>query len=131
MSSVWIYVDTNKEVGDKNHLKVFATTDAAERKRGLRRTIPKAWPLSMRFWNERGRQLRRPYFKINHKAAPAVAVDALLLAAVIRDCSDPIFSRLRSQCARAMSQWLICRRCRRGSIPSPQAREHPIAKPPG
>ena len=52
MSSVWIYVDTNKEVGDKNHLKVFATTDAAERKRGLRRTIPKAWPLSMRFWNE-------------------------------------------------------------------------------
>ena len=30
MSSVWIYVDTNKEVGDKNHLKVFATTDAAE-----------------------------------------------------------------------------------------------------
>ena len=26
----------------------------------------------MRFWNERGRQLRRPYFKINHKAAPAV-----------------------------------------------------------
>jgi hypothetical protein len=30
VSSVWIYVDTNKEVGDKNHLKVFATTDAAE-----------------------------------------------------------------------------------------------------
>ena len=30
MSSVWIYVDTNKEVGDKNHLKVFESADAAE-----------------------------------------------------------------------------------------------------
>ena len=102
MSSVWIYVDTNKEVGDKNHLKVFATTDAAERKRGLRRTIPKAWPLSMRFWNERGRQLRRPYFKINHKAAPAVAVDALLCGRHPRLFRSYLL-RLRSQCARAMS----------------------------
>ena len=30
MSSVWIYVDTNKEIGDKDHLKVFATADAVE-----------------------------------------------------------------------------------------------------
>ena len=28
--TVWIYVDTSKQVGDKDHLKVFATTDAAE-----------------------------------------------------------------------------------------------------
>jgi len=27
---VWIYVDTSKEVGDAGHIKVFATTDAAE-----------------------------------------------------------------------------------------------------
>ncbi len=29
MTTVWIYVDTNKEVGDRNHLKVFADPDAA------------------------------------------------------------------------------------------------------
>jgi hypothetical protein len=28
--SVWIYVDTNKQVGDADHLKVFATVDAAK-----------------------------------------------------------------------------------------------------
>ena len=28
--SVWIYVDTSKQVGDKDHLKVFASEDAAE-----------------------------------------------------------------------------------------------------
>ena len=27
--SVWIYVDTRKEVGDEDHLKVFSSTDAA------------------------------------------------------------------------------------------------------
>ena len=30
MTTVWIYVDTNKEVGDVDHLKVFATLEAAE-----------------------------------------------------------------------------------------------------
>jgi hypothetical protein len=29
--TVWIYVDTSKEVGDKDHLKVFANEDAAEK----------------------------------------------------------------------------------------------------
>lgn len=29
MTIVWIYVDTNKQVGDVDHLKVFATSDAA------------------------------------------------------------------------------------------------------
>jgi hypothetical protein len=28
--TVWIYVDTHKVVGDKDHLKVFATVEAAE-----------------------------------------------------------------------------------------------------
>jgi hypothetical protein len=30
MTTVWIYVDTNKEVGDVDHLKVFATPELAE-----------------------------------------------------------------------------------------------------
>jgi len=28
--TVWIYVDTSKEVGDIDHLKVFANQDTAE-----------------------------------------------------------------------------------------------------
>lgn len=28
--NVWIYVDTKREVGDRNHLQVFADQDAAE-----------------------------------------------------------------------------------------------------
>ena len=28
--TVWIYVDTSKQVGDVDHLKVFATPDAAD-----------------------------------------------------------------------------------------------------
>ena len=28
--TVWVYVDTNKSVGDEDHLKIFATEDAAE-----------------------------------------------------------------------------------------------------
>ena len=27
---VWVYVDTSKQVGDKDHLKVFADKDAAD-----------------------------------------------------------------------------------------------------
>jgi hypothetical protein len=30
MMTVWIYVDTSKQVGDVDHLKVFANEDAAE-----------------------------------------------------------------------------------------------------
>jgi len=29
--TVWIYVDTREQVGDKGHLRVFATEEAAER----------------------------------------------------------------------------------------------------
>ena len=28
--TVWIYVNSSKQVGDKDHLKVFANEDAAE-----------------------------------------------------------------------------------------------------
>jgi hypothetical protein len=30
MTTVWAYVDRSKEVGDRDHLKVFATPDAAD-----------------------------------------------------------------------------------------------------
>jgi hypothetical protein len=30
MKTVWIYVNTSKQVGDYDHLKVFANADAAE-----------------------------------------------------------------------------------------------------
>ena len=30
MTTVWVYVDTSKKVGDRDHLKVFATPDAAD-----------------------------------------------------------------------------------------------------
>jgi len=30
MRTVWIYVDTNQEVGDRDHLKVFASLDIAD-----------------------------------------------------------------------------------------------------
>jgi hypothetical protein len=30
MKTVWIYVDTNKEVGDVDHLKVFAASELAD-----------------------------------------------------------------------------------------------------
>ena len=44
--TVLIYVDTSKQVGDPEHLKVFATR--TPRKHGSRKTIPKASPLSTR-----------------------------------------------------------------------------------
>ena len=54
MKTVWAYVDTSKQVGDPDHLKVFANADAAER--GPRKTIPKALPSSARFWNDSHRR---------------------------------------------------------------------------
>jgi hypothetical protein len=41
MTTVWVYVDTSKQVGDKDHIKVFASADAADRKsRALRPAAP-------------------------------------------------------------------------------------------
>ena len=31
MTIVWIYVDNNKEIGDRDHLKVFATQELAKK----------------------------------------------------------------------------------------------------
>ena len=31
MTTVWVYVNTSKEVGDVDHFKVFASADAADR----------------------------------------------------------------------------------------------------
>jgi hypothetical protein len=44
--TVFIYVDTNKEVGDSDHLKVFANAEAADT--WLKRTNPKTWRLCTR-----------------------------------------------------------------------------------
>jgi hypothetical protein len=30
MKTVWVYVNMSKQVGDKDHLKIFATADAAD-----------------------------------------------------------------------------------------------------
>ena len=66
--TVLIYVDTSKQVGDKDHLKVFANADPADI--GLRKTIRKALHSSMRFWIKSlaVRYRASTYFK---RAAPA------------------------------------------------------------
>jgi hypothetical protein len=46
--TVLIYVNTSKQVGDPDHLKVFANVDAAAT--WFAENIPKASPLNMRFW---------------------------------------------------------------------------------
>jgi hypothetical protein len=45
--TVWSYVDTNKQVGDRNHLKVFASNDAL--RRGCRKMTRRASRSNMRF----------------------------------------------------------------------------------
>ena len=42
--TVFVYVNTSKQVGDIEHLKVFANQDAADT--WFRKTTRKAWPLS-------------------------------------------------------------------------------------
>jgi hypothetical protein len=49
--TVLVYIDTSKQVGDADHIKVFANADAA-RKRGSRKTTPKGWRSNTRFWSE-------------------------------------------------------------------------------
>ena len=50
--TVFVYVDTGKQVGDPDNLKVFANADAAET--WFAENAPKASRPSVRFWNERG-----------------------------------------------------------------------------
>jgi hypothetical protein len=44
--TVFVYVNTSKQVGDAEHIKVFANVDAA------RKTTRRASPSNMRFWSE-------------------------------------------------------------------------------
>jgi hypothetical protein len=46
MKTVWIYVNSSKDVGDVDHLKVFV--DEATAKTGSRKMIRKAWLSNMR-----------------------------------------------------------------------------------
>jgi hypothetical protein len=64
--TVWIYVDTGKQVGDRNHLKVFANEDAAET--WCRKTTRRASRSNMRFWNEPPTDSRRDLLS---KASPS------------------------------------------------------------
>ena len=50
--TVLIYVDTSKQVGDPEHLKVVANAEAAET--WFAKTTQKAWRLSTKFWNKAG-----------------------------------------------------------------------------
>jgi hypothetical protein len=47
--TVWIYVDTSKEVGDVDDLKVFANADLADE--WFKETTRKASRSNMRFWS--------------------------------------------------------------------------------
>jgi len=50
MTTVWIYIDTTKQVGSVDYLKVL--TLLRPRTSGSRRTTPKALLLNMRCWSE-------------------------------------------------------------------------------
>jgi hypothetical protein len=52
MTTVWVYVDTSKQVGDLDHLKVFVDEATAET-HGSQKTIRKAWRSSMKCWNDK------------------------------------------------------------------------------
>jgi len=63
--TVWIYVDTSKQVGDKDHLKVFESEDAANA--WFVSAIRKAWRLNIRccpnFWDAQHCKLRHMRFQ--------------------------------------------------------------------
>jgi hypothetical protein len=48
--TVFVYVNTSKQVGDPEQIK--SSPPRMQRQPGSRKTIPKALPLSTRFWNE-------------------------------------------------------------------------------
>jgi hypothetical protein len=43
LAAVPVYVDTGKQAGDRDHLKIFANADVGET--WLAKTVLKAWPL--------------------------------------------------------------------------------------
>jgi hypothetical protein len=50
METVWIYVDSTRDAGDAEHLKVFAADDIVEK--WFREYDPETWRLNMRFWSD-------------------------------------------------------------------------------
>jgi hypothetical protein len=56
--TVWIYVDTRYEIGDKRHLELFATADAADA--WFAENDPEGVAFAYSVTARRGRQLRRP-----------------------------------------------------------------------
>ena len=54
LMTVWIYVDTSREVGDADHLKVFANEDVADA--WFRDNEPRAWPSHIPSSDTCGRQ---------------------------------------------------------------------------
>src|SRR5450631_2453052 len=62
--TVLIYVNTSKQVGDPEHLKVFA--NATPPKNGSRKMTPKASLSSMRSWSESQRASDDPCHAVDH-----------------------------------------------------------------
>jgi hypothetical protein len=48
--TVFVYINTAKEIGDVDHLKVFANREAAER--WFEENDPEGVALNMRFWSK-------------------------------------------------------------------------------
>jgi hypothetical protein len=56
--TVFVYVNTSKQVGDADHIKVFANVDAAET--WLEENDPKGYRSNVRFWSEPDRPPHHP-----------------------------------------------------------------------
>ena len=54
LMTLWVYVDTSREVGDADHLKVFANEDVADA--WFRDNEPRAWPSHIPSSDTCGRQ---------------------------------------------------------------------------
>jgi hypothetical protein len=79
--TVFVYVTTSKQVGDPEHIKVFATR--TPRKPGSRKTIPKAllsnmkcWPLSLRRDEMQDHRSRDAHSYGGHYTSELVRVNA-------------------------------------------------------
>jgi hypothetical protein len=80
--TVFVYVNTSKQVGDPEQLKVFANQDAAET--WFAKTTLKALPSNMRFWSESD----RPPDRLCH-AGDTSAGHRLAGAGVAVGCKTP------------------------------------------
>jgi hypothetical protein len=93
MATVWVYVDTSKTVGDRDHLKVFANRDAADA--WLVKHDPEVSPSNTRCWTLHGRNSRRKISRREHlTASNSWAVDRYTRSRVGRAC--PRWQRIRN-----------------------------------